>query len=298
MSEFLSLNIDLQLLAGTVESVCLGQTGNGPVTFVRKTSDYSKVRFATKTLRDLFRGIKSEDDIWKTKDAILYEIEILKDCLVVSCCCRDKGISPTYKKDLAFLSKFFSPRCEKNSDGKVVLQKWTLCPNALDQTNVRNELQPFFSKELLEWENGLFVKLERNPPYELASPSSSDSHYPNPEDVDNLKDGEVRDVHCHGYERDPKNRAACLKHFGYKCQICGFDFPAFYGPEFAGKIEVHHIDPLCRTKSGHNIDPIKDLIPVCSNCHTALHSKKGGRDEVYLPDELRAMIKLNIEKKL
>ena len=91
MSELLSLNIDLQVLAGTVESACLGQTENGPVAFVRKTSDYSKVRFATKKLRDLFCGVKSEDDAWKTKDAILYEIEILKDCLAVSCCCRDKG---------------------------------------------------------------------------------------------------------------------------------------------------------------------------------------------------------------
>ena len=26
----------------------------------------------------------------------------------------------------------------------------------------------------------------------------------------------------------PKNRAACLAHYGYKCQICGFDFSVFY----------------------------------------------------------------------
>ncbi|SMG31194.1 HNH endonuclease [Fibrobacter sp. UWB13] len=160
-----------------------------------------------------------------------------------------------------------------------------------DHASVRNELQIFFSKELRIWENGLFVKLGLNPPYELAPPSSPDSHYPNPENTDNAKDGEVRDVLSHDYERDPKNRAACLKHFGYKCQICGFDFSTFYGPEFAGKIEVHHIDPLCRTKSAHAIDPIKDLIPVCPNCHTALHGKTGASDEVYMPDELRAMIK-------
>lgn len=298
MPELLSLNIDLQVLASGIEYVCLGQIENGPVAFVRKTSDFSKVRFATKALRDLFQGIKSEDGVWKTKDAILYEIEILKDSLTISCCYRDKGISPAYKKDFALLSSSFSQRCEKNSDGKVVLQKWILCQNTLDQVNVRNELHSFFSKELLEWENALFVKLGHNPPYELDALSSSDVRYSNPENVGNVKDGEVRDVHCHGYERDPKNRAACLKHFGYKCQICGFDFSVFYGPEFAGKIEVHHIDPLCRTKSSHDIDPIKDLIPVCSNCHTALHSKKGGRDEVYLPDELRAMIKYNAEKKL
>jgi 5-methylcytosine-specific restriction endonuclease McrA len=296
MSELLSLNIDLQVLAGAVENVCLGQTENGPVVFVQKTSDFSKVRFATKALRDLFHGIKSEDDVWKTKDAILYEIEILKDSLTISCCYRDKGISSAYKKDFALLSSAFSPNCEKNSSGKVVLQKWILCPNALNQVDVRNELQSFFSKELPIWENGLFVILKLNPPYELTPPSSPDSHYPNPEDIGNVKDGEVRDIHSDVYERNPKNRVACLNHFGYKCQICGFDFSTFYGPEFAGKIEVHHIDPLCRTKSAQPIDPVKDLIPVCSNCHTALHSKKGGQDEVYLPDELKAMIKRKKKK--
>lgn len=298
MSELLSLNIDLQVLAGTVESACLGQTENGPVVFVQKTSDFSKVRFATKALRDLFHGIKSEDDVWKTKDAILYEIEILKDSLTISCCYRDKGISPAYKKDFALLSSAFSSSCERNASDKVVLQKWNLCQNALDQVNVRNELQAFFSKNLLDWENAVFVKLGRNPPYGNSFASLPTRLYPDAEAIGNVKDGEVHDVHCHGYERDSKNRAACLKHFGYKCQICGFDFSTFYGPEFAGKIEVHHIDPLCRTKSAHAIDPIKDLIPVCSNCHAALHSKKGGQDEVYLPDELKAMIKRNTENKL
>lgn len=297
MPELLSLNIELQILANGIENVCLGQIENGPVAFVRKTSDYSKVRFATKTLRDLFSGVKSEDDAWKTKDAVLYEIVILKDCLNISCCYRDKGISPAYKKDFALLSNSFSSKCEKNSDGKVVLQKWTLCPNALNQANIRSELQAFFSTDLLDWENVVFEKLGRASPYGGVHPRASERQYPESVDIANVEDGEVRDVHCHGYERDPKNRAACLKHFGYKCQICGFDFSAFYGPEFAGKIEVHHIDPLCRTKTARSIDPIKDLIPVCSNCHTALHSKKGGRNEVYLPDELKAMIKRCLEKK-
>ena len=291
MPELLSLNIELQILANGIENVCLGQIENGPAAFVRKTSDYSKVRFATKALRDLFRGVKSEDDVWKTKDAILYEIEILKDYLNISCCYRDKGVSPAYKRNFALLSRSFSPKCEKNSDGKVILQRWTLCQNSMNQANIQNELQTFLLKDLLDWENAVFVKLGHKPPYEGMPASLAPDLYPNADDITNVEDGKVHDVHCRGYERDPKNRVACLKHFGYKCQICGFDFSAFYGPEFAGKIEVHHIDPLCRTKSAHAIDPIKDLIPVCSNCHTALHSKKGGRDEVYLPEELRAMIK-------
>ena len=34
------------------------------------------------------------------------------------------------------------------------------------------------------------------------------------------------------------------------------------------------------------IDPIKDLTPVCSNCHSMLHRRK----PPFLPDELREMV--------
>lgn len=291
MPELLSLNIDLQVLASTVENVCQSQMEKGPVAYVRKTSDYSKVRFATTAIRNLFCDVKSEDEVWKTKDAVLYEIELFQNHIAVNCCYRDKGISSVYKKDLALLSKSFASDCKKNYCGKIILQTWSLCQNAMEPENIRTELQIFLSKELLEWENAVFAKLNHNPPYEQVSAMPHENLYPDPGNIEGAKDGTVCEVFHDEYERNPANRRACLAHYGYKCQICGFDFSSFYGPEFACKIEVHHIDPLCRTKSAHEIDPIKDLIPVCSNCHTALHSKKGGRDEVYLPDELREMIK-------
>lgn len=50
------------------------------------------------------------------------------------------------------------------------------------------------------------------------------------------------------YERNPKARAACLAHHGTACIICGIDFEKAYGPEFAGKIEVHHIVPYRSNK--------------------------------------------------
>ena len=83
----------------------------------------------------------------------------------------------------------------------------------------------------------------------------------------------------------PEQRKGCtisfdfqknIAHYGTACQICGFDFGKAYGPAFAGKIEVHHIVPLSEIREDYAVDPIHDLIPVCSNCHTALHSKKDG----------------------
>ena len=38
-------------------------------------------------------------------------------------------------------------------------------------------------------------------------------------------------------------------------------------------IHVHHIIPLNEIKEEYTVDPIKDLVPVCPNCHAMLHRK-------------------------
>lgn len=104
----------------------------------------------------------------------------------------------------------------------------------------------------------------------------------------NLKEGSRAEVTLDRYERSRAARAACIAAHGTSCAICGFDFARTYGPDFAGIIQVHHIVPLHIIAEEHAVDPIKDLIPVCPNCHVALHSKHGG---TYLPDELRALMR-------
>lgn len=44
-----------------------------------------------------------------------------------------------------------------------------------------------------------------------------------------------------------------------------------YGPEFGGVIHVHHV-PLAAIGEEYVVDPIRDLCPVCPDCHMALHS--------------------------
>ncbi len=84
-------------------------------------------------------------------------------------------------------------------------------------------------------------------------------------------EGAVKRVFVNKYERNPKAREECIKHYKCVCNVCGFDFSKYYGPHGEGFIEVHHIIPLHQIKSGYTVDPIKDLIPVCSNCHSMLH---------------------------
>lgn len=72
-------------------------------------------------------------------------------------------------------------------------------------------------------------------------------------------------------ERSAKNRMICLAKYGYTCQVCGFDFEREYGNFAAGMIEVHHVQPVSELGGAQMIDPSRDLIPLCPNCHAAIH---------------------------
>ena len=75
-------------------------------------------------------------------------------------------------------------------------------------------------------------------------------------------------------ERNAKARQACINHYGgYKCQICAFNFVEMYGELGKDFIHVHHIEGISK-KGINDIDPKKDLIPVCPNCHAMLHKKR------------------------
>ena len=86
-----------------------------------------------------------------------------------------------------------------------------------------------------------------------------------------LPEGAIIRVEVNRYERSPVNRAACISHYGTLCQVCGFDFYERYGPLGNDYIEVHHCVPVSEMKVSYRLDPIKDLIPVCANCHAMIH---------------------------
>ena len=54
------------------------------------------------------------------------------------------------------------------------------------------------------------------------------------------------------------------------------NFEEKYGELGKDYIEVHHIKPISEIDSEYVVDPEKDLIPVCSNCHSMLHRKIDG----------------------
>jgi 5-methylcytosine-specific restriction enzyme A len=88
------------------------------------------------------------------------------------------------------------------------------------------------------------------------------------------------------HERSHINRAACIEIHGIRCKVCEFDFGALYGEIGKGFIEVHHIEPVSEIEAGTIVDPAKDLVPVCPNCHAMLHRRK----PPYSIDELRSIL--------
>lgn len=86
-----------------------------------------------------------------------------------------------------------------------------------------------------------------------------------------IHEGRLRRGLTTRYERKPKLREACLKHHGYACAVCKINFRKSYGEVGKSFIHVHHLDPLSTLKADHIVDPVKDLRPVCPNCHSMIH---------------------------
>jgi predicted HNH restriction endonuclease len=84
-------------------------------------------------------------------------------------------------------------------------------------------------------------------------------------------EGASKVVRVNVYERNPKARRACIEHHGCSCLACDFNFKDTYGDYGESFIHVHHIVPLADIKKEYVLDPIKDLIPLCPNCHAMIH---------------------------
>ena len=87
-----------------------------------------------------------------------------------------------------------------------------------------------------------------------------------------MPDGALTHIEVNRYERSQLNRSACIAGRGCICEVCGFDFGEVYGDRGKGFIHVHHIVPVSQLKDNYIIDPVKDLVPVCPNCHAMLHT--------------------------
>jgi len=87
----------------------------------------------------------------------------------------------------------------------------------------------------------------------------------------NYLEGQVRSVKVNIHERNRTARSQCIEAYGCFCAVCHFDFASNYGRLGEGFIHVHHLKELSQIGQEYVVNPIKDLRPVCPNCHAMLH---------------------------
>ena len=102
----------------------------------------------------------------------------------------------------------------------------------------------------------------------LTNPEVLAEEVTNPE---KYQEGTTKLIPVNVYERNPKARKKCIEHYGYNCSVCDFNFSEIFGELGEGFIHVHHLKPLSEIGQKYTLDPIKDLRPVCPNCHSMLH---------------------------
>jgi hypothetical protein len=86
-----------------------------------------------------------------------------------------------------------------------------------------------------------------------------------------LSEGALQQVTVNRYERNPEARRRCIEHWGVACSVCEMSFAERYGSYAKDFIHVHHVRPISQLGGEYHVDPIKDLRPVCPNCHAMLH---------------------------
>lgn len=180
----------------------------------------------------------------------------------------DHPFGPSTGYDLLFNGKRFPPKAVAGLAARRIVGE-TLRPE--DFTGGRG------SKSFRALERAGFsivTKADVDPfPDEVADPGE-------------YKEGAVRQVVVNRFERDPNARAACIAHFGAHCQVCDFVFADAYGAIGEGFIHVHHLVPLANIGAEYSLDPVRDLRPVCPNCHAMLHK----RNPPFGIEELRELI--------
>lgn len=233
------------------------------------------IRFTTPFFRKMFPCKDEESGRWGTGDSVMYEAHNGAESFVVNCVlCLNPSADKLSEKGAALLKVFDIKN--GGAAGETVLHSWDMTRADGDANKLFEDFDNLIGKDIPRFEQKLREKAEEDKP--------------GPE---KYKEGESASVVLNKYERNPKARAACLAAHGTACSVCGIDFGKEYGPEFEGKIEVHHIVPLSEIGAEYTVDPVKDLVPVCPNCHSALHSKPGG---VYTVDELKKLKERNTVK--
>jgi 5-methylcytosine-specific restriction protein A len=184
---------------------------------------------------------------------------------------------------LAVAKRLLSPGQASSGFGRLVeVRRADL---SLEYIALSDRFAPLFTQAELHEASNRLAEIPRSAfPSELPVSASS------PQEVEGVQDyteGAVVSVKVNRFERSGKARDACVAKHGSRCAVCDFDFAERYGEVGKGFIHVHHKRPLAKLKVTYRLDPEKDLVPVCPNCHAMLHRREPPLDVEQLRRLLR-----------
>lgn len=276
--------MELKLIAAQLSDWCKHREG---IIFRPSLCSQERVlRFQTPLLLEIFPNVDAQTGVWKSGCFMMYEIYNAVDYFKITCSVSLMGLKKKQREKCLKLLQSCGVTKEVKP-GLYFLKKWDYPEATKNLSKIMEAMQDFLEFEMLYFETEL-VKWKDDQAYLIKSFPKMNQVTILREELPSemLVEGGMKEVLTNRYERNPIARKKCIAAHGSACSICGFDFGTVYGPEFAGKIEVHHKLPLYMIKQDYVVDPVKDLIPVCANCHMILHSKPGG---FYTVDEVRKM---------
>ena len=198
-----------------------------------------------------------------------------------------RSLSPSLSKQLRFVSPRSQPRglcfvSETHIDNQATRGLRELTPDSaslLDRIIEATDQLPRSGQEITVTDE-LLTSIEGGREQQITFPEEIRSG-------SIFTEGSVQRVLVNRYERDSRAREECIKHYGTKCFLCGFDFVAVYGEIMSGLIHVHHLKPLSSVQEGYQVDPLRDMRPICPNCHAVVHR----REPPYSVDDVGQLIK-------
>lgn len=278
--------IELRLIGGLLSDWCK-QHAEKDEGFIYRSgfdSTHRVIRFTTSVLQSLFVLPENQKGHWGNGNAVMYEIYNSPEGVTLTCTASTSGLRERECTRLQALAA----ACGAVENKKAYrLAEWNISDEAEgvnSLTDVLDQVLEFevawFESELAVWKENPGHKFRSFPRDDLVLVSSSEL----PEEI--YMEGAQKVILTNRYERNPKARARCIAVHGSACKVCGIDFGIVFGEEFSGKIEVHHIKPISEIGEECVVDPVRDLVPVCPNCHMMLHSKKDG---VFTIEELKKL---------
>ena len=228
---------------------------------------YKGIRFSTINLDNLFPPINKNIGYFKNGHFAYYEISIVDSMIEVNLNVSKIDLNYLYYDKLSDLNIINENR------SYVTLYSNQIIDINNDNTSIKNAVISFLDS---------IDDIEA-----IALKEKEDNNYL-------YEEGSMYESLDTKYERNVAARNKCLEYYGTKCMICGYDSKKIFGENTKPIIEVHHIVPISYIKEEYEVDPIKDLIPVCPNCHAFIHSKDNG---VYTIDEVKEMIKNRLSDK-